>query len=277
MGKVPAVSRGEYSLMLCECVVKLQHFLTMMCLLLLLSCQHDNVDKEVVSAKKAKLGDASSYNMQLGLAYLKQGDRSRAKRKLFLALSQAPDSPSVNAAMAYFMEKSGETEKAQDFYKKAMAAAPGAGAQLNNYGAFLCRQGQYKQAEKYFLTAVQDIKYEHTAGAYENAGLCAMAIPDQVAARKYFAKALEQDPSLAQSLYELVRLEVKQDRIDEALSYLQKYPNLSLTDNTLLALAVDVAHKAGKSELEADYQLRLGTDRFSDKTGGKDEYNSTSG
>ena len=262
----------------CEYVVKLHYLLTMMCLLLLLSCQHNNVQKEESTAKKTKLSEASSYNTQLGMAYLKQGDRARAKRKLFLALSQAPDSPTANAAMAYFMEKSGEMEKAQDFYKKAMAAAPGSGAQFNNYGAFLCRQGQYKQAEKYFLKAVLDMKYEHTAGAYENAGLCAMAIPDQVAATNYFTKALEQDPSAAQSLYELVRLEVKQDHIDEALSYLQKYPNLSLTDKTLLALAVDVARKAGKSELAEDYQLRLRSlNSISDKTGGKDEYNSSNG
>jgi type IV pilus assembly protein PilF len=238
--------------------MKLHRILIIICVLILQSCQHNNAEKDEAIAKKTKLGDAATYNTQLGMAYLKQGDRSRAKRKLLLALSQAPDSPNANASMAYFMEKSGEMDKATIYYKKAMAAAPGAGAQFNNYGAFLCRQGQYKQAEEFFLKAVQDIKYEHTAGAYENAGLCVMAIPDYVTAVGYFAKALEQDPSREQSLYELVRLEMKQDHVNEALSYLQKYPNLSLSDRTLLTLAVDVAHKAGKIELEADYQRRLG-------------------
>lgn len=256
--------------------MKLHHLLIIICLLSLQSCQHNNTEKEGAATKKNKLSDAAAYNTQLGMAYLTQGNRARAKRKLFLALSQAPDSPTANASMAYFMEKSGEMDKAHEYYRKAMAAAPGAGAQFNNYGAFLCRQGQYRQAEEYFLKAVQDIKYEHTAGAYENAGLCVMAIPDQVAATTYFAKALEQDPSRQQSLYELVRLEVKQDHVNEALAYLQKYPNLSLNDRVLLALAVDVAHKAGKIELEADYQQRLGL-RFSDKTGEKDEYNSNNG
>ena len=259
----------------CEYVVKLRYLLALFSLLLVQSCQHNDETKNESTGKINKLSDAASYNTQLGLAYLEQGDRSRAKRKLFLALSQAPDSPNVNASMAYFMEKSGEMEEARAYYKKAMATAPGAGAQLNNYGAFLCRQGQYTQAETYFIKAVKDHTYEHTAGAYENAGLCAMAIPDHIKAMDYFGKALEQDPSRAQSLYELVNLEVKQDHINEALSYLQKYSNLSLRDPTLLALAVDVAHKAGKIELEADFQSRLLS--FSDKTGGKDEYNSNSG
>jgi type IV pilus assembly protein PilF len=156
-----------------------------------------------------------------------------------------------------------------------MAANPGSGAQLNNYGAFLCRQAQYQKADEYFLKAVKDPKYEHTAGAYENAGLCAMAIPDPAKAKTYFTKALEQDPSRAESLYELVQLEVKQDHNNEALSYLQKYPDLSLHDRTLLALAAEVAHKVGKTELEADYQTRLHS--LSEKTGEKNEYNSNNG
>ena len=246
-------------------------------LLLLTSCQHNAALKkeEPTAIKNTKLSAAASYNTQLGLAYLNQGDRSRAKKKLFLAMSQDPNSANAIAAMAYFMEKSGDMDNAQAYYKKAMAMAPGVGAQLNNYGAFLCRRGQYRQADEYFLKAVKDIEYAHTAGAYENAGLCAMAIPDYVIAEKYFEKALEQDPSREQSLYELVSLEVKQDHIKEALSYLQKYPALSQQNHTMLTMAVDVAHKAGNIEMEADYRLRL--HNFSEKTGGKDEYNINNG
>ncbi len=257
--------------------MKLGQILFVIGLLLIQSCQpHDNEDMVAsASGKTAKLSDAASYNTQLGLAYLQQGDVSRAKRKLFLALSQSPDSPGANASMAYFMEKTGEMDQAQMYYKKAMAAAPGAGSQYNNYGAFLCRRGQYAQAEEYFLKAVKDVKYEHTAGAYENAGLCAMAIPDNTKAEKYFAKALEQDPSREQSLYELVKLEMKKNHINEALAYLQKYPTLSQGNRVLLTLAIDVAHKAGNIELETIYRTRLNND--SDTTGVKNEYNNSNG
>ena len=255
--------------------MKFHHFLPIIGLLLLQSCQHNDgaITKPVV--KESKLDDAASYNTQLGLAYLKQGNRERAKHKLLLALSQAPKSPNVNAAMAYFMEKSGEMSNAQMYYHMAMAAAPDAGTQLNNYGAFLCRRGQYSQAEVYFLKAIKDSKYEHTAGAYENAGLCAMAIPDYIKAKTYFSKALEQDPSRVQSLYELVNIAVKQGNTTEALTYLQKYPDLTLHDRTLLAMAANAAQKAGKVELEADYKIRL--HGFSENTGGKNEYNNNNG
>ncbi len=255
--------------------MKLRYLLPLIGLLLLQSCQHNDEAIEDHPARSVKPAEAAAYNAQLGLAYLKQGNRELAKHKLLLALSQAPDAPGVNASMAYFMEQTGDMDKAQVYYRKAMAVAPNAGAQLNNYGAFLCRRGQYAQAESYFLKAVNDIEYEHTAGAYENAGLCAMAIPDNAKATHYFNKALEQDPSREQSLYELVSLERKQGHLAEALAYLQKYQNISLHDVTLLTMAVDVAHQAGKTELEADYKLRLHS--FSDNTGEKNEYNNNNG
>jgi type IV pilus assembly protein PilF len=255
--------------------LKLRYLLPILSLLLLQSCKQNDSAIEEHRAKEPKLNEAAAYNSQLGLAYLKQGNRSRAKHKLLLALSQAPDSPSVNASMGFFMEHTGEMDNAQKYYQKALTAAPNSGAQLNNYGAFLCRRGKYSEAEGYFLKAVNDVEYEHTAGAYENAGLCAMAIPDPAKAKHYFSKALEQDPSREQSLYELVNLEMKQARFSEALAYLQKYPELSLRDRALLAKGVEVAHQAGNTEVEADYKLRLSN--FSDNTGEKNEYNNNNG
>lgn len=253
-------------------IMKLRLFI-IIALLLLQACQHNN--EATNAGKKTSLSDAAAYNTQLGLAYLKQGNRARAKHKLFLALNQAPDSAAVNAAMAYFMEKSGELNEARAYYKKAMMLAPGEGAQLNNYGTFLCRQGHYKQAEAYFLKAVNDIKYEHTAGAYENAGLCAMEAHEQSKAVHFFASALKQDPARPQSLYQLIAIKMKQNHTHEALVYLQKYPELTYDHPALLSMAIEVAQKAGKSELAANYQMRLQS--FSDKTGGKDEYNNNNG
>jgi type IV pilus assembly protein PilF len=235
------------------------------------ACQHNNETGYEIASKKGRLNQAAAYNTQLGLAYLKQGNRVRAKRKLLLALEQAPNDANVNAAFAYFMEKSGELDKATVYYKKAMLFAPKEGGQLNNYGAFLCRQGQYKQAEPYFLEAIKDMKYEHTAGAYENAGLCAAAIPDNEKAIYFFNKALEEDPSRGQSLYEIVKIELKGNNTNQALAYLQKYPELSLSDPNLLKIAVNVAHKAEKKELEAYYEAHYRN--FSEKTGGNDDYN----
>ncbi|MDP3705127.1 MAG: type IV pilus biogenesis/stability protein PilW [Legionellaceae bacterium] len=212
------------------------HYVVIIAICLALqSCQHA---QDVKHDEEAAL-----YNTQLGLAYLSQGDRSLAKRKLLMALAQAPNLPSANASMAYFMEKTGDMVKTEYYYRRAMLFAPGRGAQLNNYGAFLCRQGRYQQAERYFLLAVQDVQYDHTAAAYENAGLCVKAIPDDKKAVTYFQNALMQDPLRKQSLYELVRIELKQGQVAAATRHLQNYSSLVSHDPILTELAHSVAYK----------------------------------
>ncbi len=146
---------------------------------------------------------------QLGLAYLQQGDRPRAKQSLLRALENEPRSASVNAAMAYFLETTDDIKLAGVFYKKAIHYSKSAeiAAHWNNYGAFLCRKGDTAPAEIYFLKAAHYFKYTHTALAYENAGLCALAAGDQVKARTYFKQALMQDPLRKQAADALVHLE----------------------------------------------------------------------
>lgn len=258
-------------------VLKLFRFLPFLSLMLVQACQHSTEIKAGQTALAQK-HQAASYNTQLGLAYLKQGDMPRAKRKLLAALDLEPDSADAYVAMAYYLEKTGDMKKARMFYQKALSLAPNSGAQLNNYGAFLCRLGKYNEAESYFLKAVSDVRYIHTAGAYENAGLCATVIPEYSKAKKYFAKALEQDPQRKQSLYELVTIELKQNHANKALMYLQKYPVLSLNDPVLLDLAINAAHQAGKARVELDYQQRLSRlNNFTDHTGAKNEYDSNNG
>ncbi len=221
------------------------------------ACQSHLEANQQAAIKEQRLRDAAIYNKQLGLAYLRQSDRPRAKRKLLRALELAPNSPDVNAAMGYFLEKIGDTDKATYFYKKALSLAPNSGAQYNNYGAFLCRKGQYKEAEKFFIKAVDDVHYSHSAAAYENAGLCATAIPDYGKAMFYFKKALAEDPERKQSIAEVVQLEMKLNHPKKALKLVQDYRDQVLNDEVLLALAVNAAHQAGQFNVEETFKARL--------------------
>lgn len=229
-----------------------------------LTACHPPVTKEAEKnppTKKIDLSKASTYNVQLGLGYLNQGDRPRAKKKLLTALGQTPHSADANAAIAYYFEKTADLDNAKKYYAKAVSLASAEdgslGAQYNNYGAFLCRQADYKKAEEYFLKAIKQVQYIKTAGAYENAGLCSLAIPDEKKAKMYFTKALEQDPSKSQSLYELVKLESKASNFSEALKLLNKYPELVLNDSMLLAQAKEVAKNAGELKLALEYENNL--------------------
>lgn len=238
------------------------------------SCKHTDEENDQQKVKKPNLGKAASYNVQLGLGYLKQGDRPRAKKKLLTALEQEPKSPDVNSALAYFFEQTSEPEKAEKYYLKALSFAANGGAQLNNYGAYLCRKGDYIKAEHYFLKAVNDMKYVNTAAAFENAGLCALSAAKKDKAKLYLTKALNQDPSRKVAFYELVKLEAKEGRDKEAYTLIQRHPDLVLSDRMLLSLGKEIAEKAGQHDVAVAYENNIKTmDSNIENGGANNEYN----
>lgn len=143
------------------------------------------------------------FNVQLGLAYLQRNDMVHAKQKILLALKEAPDYFEAYTALAYFYQKTDEIKLAQTYYQKAILLAPTQGSVQNNYGVFLCEVGRAPEAIKHFLNAAQNPSYLYTAQAYENAGLCALKIPDLLQARQYLKKALEHDPGNSKILQAL--------------------------------------------------------------------------
>lgn len=151
----------------------------------------------------------AEINIKLGMAYLARGDMQRSKQKFLLAIDQAPELPEVWYSMAYFLEKTHEIKEADKFYLKAVSIAPTRGDVQNNYGTFLCRTGNYRAAISHFMLAVNNTDYLDTASAAENAGLCALKIPNRHLAKTYFQRALAQDSTRIVSKEELAKLNLR--------------------------------------------------------------------
>ena len=200
---------------------------------------------------------AGRYHMQLGLAYLSQENHTRAKQKLLTALQLAPDSAEVNAAMGYFLEKTGALPEAKGYYEKALALAPTSGTQKNNLGAFLCRTGSPHKGYLLLQQAGQDIHYINSAMAYENAGFCAEILHHHKQSLHCFQQALLQDPSRTVALSELVKLALQAKQAPMALHYLKKHMRYVKRDPALLALGVQAAKAAHEDGLALVYQHYL--------------------
>jgi type IV pilus assembly protein PilF len=176
---------------------------------LLISCQvscssmNPNSPDEQELAKNKKIAE---INVQLGMGYLERKDMNRAKQKLLYALKTAPQLPEAWYSMAYFHEVTGNKQQARTNYLKALELAPKRGDVQNNYGTFLCNNGEYRASIEHFIAATQDPEYLSSGGAFENAALCALKIPDKRLAEHYFTLALEQDPTNEMTMTELTKL-----------------------------------------------------------------------
>jgi len=171
--------------------------------------------------------EAAKDNINLAIDYLQAQDPTDAKRKLMLAISEEPNYAPTWYTMAYYEEVTNKLKEAERDYKRAIALAPQDGQTHNNYGTFLCRHGKYAKAIDEFVTAANEPDYVHIAGAYENAGICALMIPDNEAAKGFFLQALNNDPNRKMSLYELAK--IYHDEDEESLSkvYFSRYAKLT--------------------------------------------------
>jgi len=201
--------------------------------------------------------DTVSPNLQLGLGYIHIGNNVRAKQKLLAAIEQAPHSPEANGAMAYYAETTGDIELAEAYYQKALRYSGGEGAPLNNYGVFLCRQGNYQQAQQYFNAALQDQNYLNVAGTYENAGICAVMTSDFEQAEEYFIKSINHDPKRPTSLLQLAELGYQQKKYQQAHSYLQAYEKTASLTAKSAWLGYNIAMKNNSSENLGSYAFVL--------------------
>lgn len=143
---------------------------------------------------------AGLINVKLGLGYLEQGQVTRAREKLNHALELAPNLSEAHSAMAYLLESADELAAAEKEYKKAISLTREAGAFYNNYGAYLCRQKRFAEADRAFKLAVKDRKYLRVAEVYESAGICALQAGEEAKAKKYFQTAIKRDPRRAASI-----------------------------------------------------------------------------
>ncbi len=217
------------------------------------------VGEDSAAQKQAK---AAQINVQLGLGYFKQGDVQRAQEKLLRASEQAPNSPDVAGALGFYFERTGNINQAKISYEKAIQLTKGQGPQLNNYGAFLCRQGKYKQANQYFEKASADIHYINLAGALENAGLCALAIPNISLAEQFFERAFIKDPKRTKALYELIKIAFEKKHYDVVLKRVEQYQLVNPLEASIVWLGYQAAMKSGTKEKAENFAWFL-KNRFS--------------
>src|SRR5437016_3309279 len=81
--------------------------LVVLFMLLLSHCNSNSPQKNSIAA---------NINAKLGLAYLKQHNIQLAKYKILLALEQAPHNSEILDVMAYYLEKTGNTQQAEYYY-----------------------------------------------------------------------------------------------------------------------------------------------------------------
>ncbi len=207
-----------------------------------------------------KKSDASNYNMQLGMAYLNQGDLGLAKEKLDRALAENPGDPNVHSAMAMLQDRLGHPELADKEFKAALSLGPRSPDVLNNYAVYLCRTGRVDEGVKSFEEAAHNALYRTPEAAYTNAGVCLRGAKRDTQAAMSFQRALQVRPNFAEAAYQLADLDFNRGEVQEARATVDQFIGSFEPTADLLLLGVRIARRQGDRLAEEKFARRLRMD-----------------
>lgn len=194
---------------------------------------------------KVDTAKAADLNAQLGLRYMLMGRNDVAMEKLQHALTFDEDYPPAHHYLAELYRRLNKPEEADEHYKLALKGAPKDSALLNNYGAFLCGQKRFDEAEEYLLRVLDDPVYRDRNQVLENLGLCLQQKPDLERASNYIRKALEGNPRLPKSLLAMTDISHAMGHYLSARAYLQRYSEIAQLTPRALWLGIEIERNLG--------------------------------
>ncbi|MEE2023446.1 type IV pilus biogenesis/stability protein PilW [Alkalimonas mucilaginosa] len=194
--------------------------------------------------------EAARTRMSLGLNYLQRGENAQAIFNLERARILAPNLPEVYNALAYYYQSVNEAEQAEAAYKQALARDADNPDTYNNYGAFLCQQEKYDEAEVLLLTAIRRPGYIRVSESYENLALCQLQQNNFSRAQHYLESAVLHSSNRISSLLNLAALDYAMGRHQRARQHLTRIQRLGHVSADTALLSFLLADKELDSETQ---------------------------
>jgi len=192
-----------------------------------------------------------SRAVELGIAYLRQGDTLRAKENVLKALEFDPKSAEAHASLALVFQQEQESALAEDHFRKAISFDSKYSAARNNFGAFLFAEGRAVEAVQQLEAAVADQFYGNRAQAFENLGVAKLSLGDRAGAGQAFDRALRLNPRQNRSLIEqgLLHFDASEFELARQLDErLNQFNNWSARRLLLCGLVASHFSQAGRAE-----------------------------
>ena len=202
---------------------------------------------------------AAKTNIQLGIAYLQQGNYTVAREKLERSLKQNPKDPDVHTSLGLLYDRTGEPKLADKHYQEALKLAPNSPDISNNYAIYLCKRGRVDEGVERFAAVAANRYYRTPEVALTNAGVCLRNAKRLDEAQARFIGAIKARPDYSEATVQLATLHVERGQLPEARKVVDTYLGAFRPKPDVLYTAVTVARasKDKMSEEKFSRTLRL--------------------
>jgi len=223
----------------------------------LVSCVTSTETTSERNMSEPNLRDASKLNTELALGYIKEEQYAAAKEKLEKALSQNDENVIAYKTFAYLYALLGLPEEAEEKYQEAISLKPDDSDLANSYGAFLCSQGKFDEAQKELGRAYSNPFYEAGYLAESNAGSCYIQQGELKKAERLLRKSLRVQPKIPGSLISMAEIGVKTERYLMARAYIQRYHEVRQASAESLWIQIQAERALGAKKHYMKYARQL--------------------
>ncbi len=196
--------------------MKAQH-LVFIIILSTTACVSDGGSSATSSEEKA-----ITY-LEMGVRYMEIGELKVAKENLEKALDEDSSNAEVHNAAAVLYERIRDPDAASSHYQTSLRLDAENPQIQNNYGRFLCEQGQLDEGLYYLEAAVAMPLNNRQWFALTNAGRCLLKKGEKRKAEQYFRQALQLQSDYAPALLEMLKIAYRSGQYLSAQGFLQRY------------------------------------------------------
>jgi tetratricopeptide (TPR) repeat protein len=207
-------------------------------------------------ARRSQYESQAHYSM--GTIYLSQGNLDAAEAE-YLAALDAPDSIAVADSLndlGIIAARRGDTDKAEEYFKRAASGQPGYSKAYNNLGNLARDAGDAAAAREYYELALTADPEDARAYYFLGRLLADEGDPEGAAAR--FERATYYQPNFSSAWYERGKLARAEGDFGAAAEYFREALHFAPASTEARGALADALHQAGDyAGAEREYRYLL--------------------
>jgi len=228
----------------------------------LIGCAQQNINEHIEADTADNLTQTREKSpadiyVQLGIAYLQEGQYATALKKLRRGLELDPENANIHNVMALLYEQLNDNKRATSYFDSAVSLSPRDPYIRNARATHYCKLEQYAEAEADFNIASSNPINSAPWIALTNAGLCSLRQNDQAKAERYFRQALGRNKQYYIALEQMVIIAWQQKSYLSARAYLERYLTVQQPTAALLWFAIRIENALSNDEATERYKRQL--------------------
>ena len=218
----------------------------------------ERIVTEPVVLRPTNRGHDQAFTLtQVAQSRLMSGDTRAAMDAASKAVKADPASAEAHSLLALSLDALGRDGESGPHHARAAELAPQRGVLLNNYGIWLCSNGQASASLGWFERASVAPGYETPDVALANAGACALRAGDRSRGERAARQAIAIAPGNPLALQTLARIAFDARRGLEARAFVERRLAAAPADAETLQLASQIEQSLGDTAAAERYVRRL--------------------